>query len=289
MSVFVGPILKSISDECAVCLLPLRTVPETIPQGETAEQYKNTYYSLECDHEFHEACARRWARAKPGPVTCPICRAPFAAADVAILRGTAVPPHPPGGSAPAPPVEGPSAGGVGGGSPPYQVPPPPSRAAYERHLRMSWELQNGLPPPHLIQSPGVPMVTAQRMLTERSQRYVLPWNVQYNLGLYEAIVHTIFLPRNQTFSFIGPRPIDGMVYNVSVNVTLPNRTVSTIFMATHVVDTVDTQVNLDGFQQLFNNNPLLTFFLSPDDVSDEYFRAGMELWNLFKRAHTWSE
>jgi len=280
MSVFVGPILKSISDECAVCLLPLRTVPETIPQGETAEQYKNTYYSLRCDHEFHEACARRWARAKPGPVTCPICRAPFAAADVAILRGTAVPPHPPA-EPPAPQ--------------PYQVPPPPSRAAYERHFQMSRELQNGLPPPYLFQSRNIPMVTAQRMFAERSQRYVLPWNVEFR-GLFEAIVHTIFLPRNQTFSFIGPRPIDGMVYNVSVNVmypftfpTLLNTTVSTIFMATHVVDTVDTQVNLDGFQQLFNNNPLSTFFLSPDDVSDEYFRAGMELWNNFKRAHTWSD
>ncbi len=57
--------------------------------GETARDYRRSYVSPVCGHEFHLACARRWARfrANEPTVPCPSCRTPWPQPEVTELRG----------------------------------------------------------------------------------------------------------------------------------------------------------------------------------------------------------
>ena len=90
-----GPIVTMFDEpNCCLCHLKLRSsnlVGDriTVNPGETALDYRRSYLSLACGHEFHLACAKRLARfhANVPTVPCPMCRTPFPASEVTELRG----------------------------------------------------------------------------------------------------------------------------------------------------------------------------------------------------------
>ena len=96
MSVF-GPVLQLWTEEnCPICLEALRAVPDAMIPGATEQQYRRSYISPGCGHEFHEACARQFARHKNTPtVHCPTCRVLWPAAEVAVLQAGVALPLPP--------------------------------------------------------------------------------------------------------------------------------------------------------------------------------------------------
>lgn len=89
-----GPILTMFDEpKCCLCDHKLRSsnlVGDgiTVNPGETALDYRRSYLSLACGHEFHLACARQLARfhANVPTVPCPLCRTPFPASEVTELR-----------------------------------------------------------------------------------------------------------------------------------------------------------------------------------------------------------
>lgn len=87
-----GPLLRVYRQtECSVCLQPLSAKPETMQPYETEAQYSTSYFGS-CGHEFHEACAKRWARSKKGAtVPCPNCKHPWPAVEVTELRAGMMP------------------------------------------------------------------------------------------------------------------------------------------------------------------------------------------------------
>ena len=91
MSLF-GPVYAFYDEvNCPICQAKLRSDDLARDEialriGETAAQYRHSFVST-CGHEFHEACARSWARAKQNNVPCPSCRVLWTQNDVIELIG----------------------------------------------------------------------------------------------------------------------------------------------------------------------------------------------------------
>lgn len=70
----LAPNAPEMSEECIICMNPLRQEVDGSLNGTTGQNFANIYMETPCKHKFHKKCLMSWMRIK---MECPVCRVPL--------------------------------------------------------------------------------------------------------------------------------------------------------------------------------------------------------------------